>query len=185
LFALLVAHHTVLDPTLAVFDNTFTADPGELDPSLAPYENRLPGQIVRFARTGGLPAPRRPAPALPCVVRGIAAHGVKAAWDHGIPIVAGTDALPGLALSHELELYVRAGIPAVDVLALATLGAARVMGMKHAAGSIAIGKHADVVLIDGDPTRDITTLRNADLVVCRGVIYDPAALAEVVGMRRR
>jgi hypothetical protein len=47
------------------------------------------------------------------------------------------------------------------------------------------GKHADAVLIDGDPTRDITTLRNADLVVCRGVIYDPAALAEVVGMRRR
>src|SRR5262249_54178893 len=46
-FDLLVAHHTVLDPTLATFHAMFVADPGQLDPVLAPYENRLPAQIAR------------------------------------------------------------------------------------------------------------------------------------------
>src|SRR6185295_1641938 len=54
---LLVAKRTVLDPTLVAFDNMFTGDPGDLDPVLAPYAERLPAQIVRGARGGGLPAP--------------------------------------------------------------------------------------------------------------------------------
>jgi len=110
---------------------------------------------------------------------------VKLAWDRGIPIVSGTDYFAGLSLPHELELYVQAGIPAPDVLALATLGAARAMGLDRDTGSIAVGKRADLVLVDGDPTRDIAALRRTDAVVCRGVIYDPAELFAALGMRPR
>jgi imidazolonepropionase-like amidohydrolase len=88
-------------------------------------------------------------------------------------------------LPHELALYVQAGIPPAEVLALATLGDARIMGKDREVGSIAAGKRADLVLIDGDPTRDISTLRNIDAVVCRGVVYDPAELDAAVGMRPR
>jgi len=151
---------------------------------LAPYENRLPAQIVRGGRGGGLPAPdgkraryRESYAAL--------LHMVKHAWDRKIPIVAGTDDTAGLSLPHELELYVQAGIPPADVLAPATLGAAHVMGQDRDAGSIAVGKRADLVLIDGDPTRDIATVRNTDAVVCRGVVYHPAELFTAVGMRPR
>jgi hypothetical protein len=181
---LLVAHHTVLDPTLVAFHQMFVSDPGELDPALAPYEKRLPAQSVRFGKSGGLPAPggkrarfRESFAAL--------LHMIKRAWDLRIPIVAGTDDAPGLALSHELELYVQAGIPAPDVLALATIGAARVMHQDRESGSIAPGKRADLVLVDGDPTRDITAVRNTDVVVCRGVVYQPAELFTAAGMRPR
>ena len=85
----------------------------------------------------------------------------------------------------ELELYVEAGIPAPEVLSLATLGAARIMGQDRESGSIAVGKRADLALVDGDPTRDISALRNVDVVVCRGAVYDPAVLLETVGMRGR
>jgi imidazolonepropionase-like amidohydrolase len=102
---------------------------------------------------------------------------------HRQRVVASTDAVAGLSLSHELELYVRAGIPAADVLALATLGAARVMGLDREAGSIAVGKRADLVLLDGDPTRDITAVRNTRSVVCRGLVYDPAELFGAISMR--
>ncbi len=181
---LLVAHKTVLDPTLATFHGMFVADPGELDPILAPYASRLPAQIARGGRNGGLPAlgakRARYRASFAALLR-----FVKLAWDRKIPIVAGTDNTPGLTFPHELELYVQAGIPAPEVLSLATIGAARVMGMAGETGSIAVGKRADMVLIDGDPTTDISTVRNTDAVVCRGVVYDPAELFAAVGMRAR
>jgi imidazolonepropionase-like amidohydrolase len=181
---LLAAHHTVIDPTVALYHNMFTSEPGELDPVLVPYEKRLPSQVVRGGRGGGLAAPgglrARYRASYAALLRMI-----KLAWDHGIPIVSGTDYLAGLSLPHELELYVEAGIPPADVLAIATLGAARVMGIDRDTGSIAVGKRADLVLVDGDPTRDISTLRRTDLVVCRGTIYDPAELFAALGMRPR
>jgi imidazolonepropionase-like amidohydrolase len=182
---LLVAHRTVLDPTLVAFHDMFTADPGELDPALAPYASRLPARVARDGRRGGLPAPggqrARYRDSYAALLRMI-----KLAWDRGIPIVAGTDHPPaGLSLAHELEQYVEAGIPPTEVLALATIGAARIMGQDRASGSIAVGKRADLVLIDGDPTRDISTVRRTDAVVCRGVVYDPAELFAAAGMLAR
>lgn len=181
---LLVAHRTVLDPTLATFHGMFVSDPGDPDPILAPYENRLPAQIARGSRGGGLPAPDGARARFRASYAALL-RMVKAAWDRKIPIVAGTDAIAGLSLPHELELYVQAGIPAADVLSLATLGSARVMGQDRDAGSIAPGKRADLVLVDGDPTRDISAVRNTSAVVCRGVVYDPGELFTAMGMRPR
>jgi imidazolonepropionase-like amidohydrolase len=179
-----VAHHTVLDPTLVAFHGMFTAEPGELDPAMVPYAQRLPPQVERGAHGGGLPAPGGQRNKFRASYAAML-RMVKLAWDRHIPIVAGTDDVPGLSLSHELELYVQAGIPAADVLAIATLGAARVMGKDRELGSIAVGKRADLVLVDGDPTRDIAVLRNTDAVVCRGILYDPVELFQAAGMRPR
>jgi imidazolonepropionase-like amidohydrolase len=181
---LLVAHKTVLDPTLATFHRMFTADPGELDPVIAPYASRLPAQAVRGARGGGLPAPGAKRAQYRASYAALL-RLVKLAWDRKIPIVAGTDDIDGLSLSHELELYVQAGIPAADVLSLATLGAAHVMGKDGEVGSITVGKRADLALVDGDPTRSIAAVRNTDTVVCRGVVYVPAELFKAIGMRAR
>lgn len=179
---LLVEHKTVLDPTLATFHGMFTADAGDLDPVLAPYAGRLPAQVERGGHGGGLPAPGDKR------AKYRASHAalgrmVKAAWDRKITIVPGTDDVAGLSYSHELELYVAAGIPAAEVLALASLGAARVMHVDKDRGSISVGKQADLVLVDGDPTKDITAVRKASSVVCRGAVYDPGELFTAVGMR--
>jgi len=181
---LLVSHHTAIDPTLAVFHNMFTSDPGQLDPVLVPYEKRLPAQVVRGARGGGLAAPPDQRARFRASYAALL-RMVKLAFDRGIPIVSGTDYFAGLSLPHELELYAEAGIPPADVLAIASLGAARVMAIDRDTGSIAPGKRADLVLVDGDPTRDIAALRRTDAVVCRGIVYDPAELFAALGTQPR
>jgi len=181
---LLAAHRTVLDPTLVIFDGQLTSDPGELEPLLVPYADRLPAQVVRVRKSIGLAAPGGQRARFRASFAAMQ-RLVKRAWDRGIPIVAGTDRSAGMSLLRELELYVQAGIPTTEVLSLATIGAARIMGQDRDAGSIAAGKRADLVLVDGDPTRDIAALRNTDVVVCRGVVYDPGELYGAAGMRPR
>jgi imidazolonepropionase-like amidohydrolase len=107
----------------------------------------------------------------------------KAFYDAGIPIVAGTDSLAGFTLPRELELYEEAGIPSVKVLQLATLGAARVMKRDQDLGSIAPGKLADMILVEGDPTVHVGDVRNVRTVVKGGVVYQSADLYRAVGVK--
>jgi len=106
----------------------------------------------------------------------------KLLFDRGVPIIAGTDAFTGFTLLRELELYALAGIPAIDVLRIATLDAARVVGQEATTGSITEGKYADLVLVDGNPLEDITSLHKATLVVQGDRLYQPAAIYEAIGV---
>jgi imidazolonepropionase-like amidohydrolase len=108
---------------------------------------------------------------------------VKALYDAGVTIVAGTDAMAGFTLHRELELYVDSGIPAPAALRIATLGAARVMKRDGDLGSVAPGKLADMILVDGDPVARISDVRRVVLTVKDGVVYDPAALWREVGVK--
>jgi imidazolonepropionase-like amidohydrolase len=101
----------------------------------------------------------------------------------GVPLLVGTDLWPGFGLHHEMELFVRAGIPAPDVLELATLGAARVMGRDDELGSVEPGKLADLILVDGDPTANISDIRRVVTVIKDGRVYDPAAIYGALGIR--
>jgi imidazolonepropionase-like amidohydrolase len=172
-----------IDPTLTTFEGMFTARPGQLDPNQAPIASRMPPQVLRSFYAGGLPVP----PGMDQRYRdsfGEMMGIVKAMYDAGVPIVAGTDNGPvGFQLLRELELYVQAGIPAPKVLELATIGAARVMHHDSDRGSIAVGKVADVVLVDGDPTAKISDARKTVLVVKDGVEYEPKELYAVLGVK--
>lgn len=68
----------------------------------------------------------------------------------------GTDQGSGCALHRELEVYNESGIPAAEVLRMATPTAAQVMKRDNELGSIAPGKLADMILVDGDPTTNIS-----------------------------
>jgi imidazolonepropionase-like amidohydrolase len=107
---------------------------------------------------------------------------VRALHEAGIPIVAGSDLTAGFVLPRELENYVRAGIPVPEVLKIATLGAARVMKHDGELGSIAPGKLADMILVDGDPVADIGELRRVVLTIKDGVLYETAKLWQAVGV---
>jgi cytosine/adenosine deaminase-related metal-dependent hydrolase len=180
----LAAHRTVIDPTVAIYEGIFTSEPGDLNPILVPLRGRLPAQVERGGGgPGGLDAPGGKRAVYRASYEAMLKM-VKLAFDRGVTVVAGTDA-GGVAFPRELELYVKAGIPAPDVLALASFGAARVMGKDREAGSIAVGKRADLVLVDGDPTRDISAVRNTDVVIARGVVYDPAELLASAGIAPR
>jgi imidazolonepropionase-like amidohydrolase len=100
-----------------------------------------------------------------------------------VTIVAGTDATPGFSLHRELELYSEAGIPAPEILRIATLGAAKVMKRDQDLGRVAPGKLADFILVDGDPTARIADIRRVVLTVKDGTVYDPAALYAAIGVK--
>ena len=94
----------------------------------------------------------------------------------GVQVLPGTDEIGGFALHRELELYAEAGIPPADVLYLATLGAAKVMGMDATLGSLAVGKRADMILVDGDPLSRMSDIGRVVLTMKGGALYDPAHL---------
>jgi imidazolonepropionase-like amidohydrolase len=102
----------------------------------------------------------------------------------GIPFVAGTDAIAGFALHRELELYVQAGLTPAEALQVATWNGALYTGLSGELGSIERGKKADLILIDGDPTRNIADIRRISLVMKEGTVFYPAEVYESVGVKR-
>lgn len=179
---LLKERGTVSDPTLATFEDMILGRRGEVSPTYAAVADRLPAQVRRGLLSGGLAPPagmeQRYRDSFRAMLR-----MVKALHDAGIPIVAGTDALPGFALHRELELYADAGLPAPEILRIATLGAARVMKHDKDLGTIAPGKLADFILVDGDPTTRIRDIRRVVLTVKDGFLFEPSALYAAIGVK--
>jgi imidazolonepropionase-like amidohydrolase len=179
---LLRARRTVIDPTLGVFEGLFTDRPGKVASGFAAVAERMPPQVRRGFLNGGLPVP----PGMDARYRESfrAMERLLVLLEkEGIPIVAGTDGLPGFALHRELELYVEAGLSPQRVLQIATLDAARVAGRAEDLGTIEPGKLADLVVVEGNPGSRIGDIRRIRLVVKDGAIYDPAALCREMGIR--
>jgi imidazolonepropionase-like amidohydrolase len=104
----------------------------------------------------------------------------------GARIAAGTDAgnigtLHGPSIYRELRLMVDAGMNPAQVLSAATLGGARVMGREAELGTLAPGKLADLLVLDGDPTADLRVLETPREVVKGGRILSREELLRVAG----
>jgi hypothetical protein len=180
--ALLKEKKTVIDPTAVTFEQLYLARPGEIDPSIRAVADRLPPMVARMFLAGGLEA-GGDKDALYRASYKKMLDFVAALHTAGIRIVPGTDGVSGFWLDRELELYAEAGIPKGDVLYLATLGAARVMGRDKATGSIEKGKDADLILVDGDPLARMSDVRKVVTTVRGGIVYDAAAVYAAVGVR--
>ena len=179
---LLKERKTVIDPTVNVFEAMFTDRAGKMPARYEALAERLPPQVRRYLLGGGLPVPEGKDERYRESERALL-RMIKMLYDAGVPLVAGTDALPGFALHRELELYAEADIPAAEVLRIATIKAARLMKRDGELGSIAAGKLADLVLVDGDPARRIADIERVSLVVKDGNVYDSAALYNAIGVR--
>jgi hypothetical protein len=179
---LLLQHKTVVDPTVTVFEGMFVSRRGAMSPSYAAIADRLPAQVRRSFLTGGL-AVREGMDDRYRASFAKMMQLVKMLYDDGVPIVAGTDGLAGFTLHRELELYVQAGIPAPEVLRIATLGGAKVMHRDSELGSVAPGKLADLVVIDGDPTTNISDVRKPVWVVKDGLLFSSRAVYQALGVR--
>lgn len=179
---LLLAHHTTVDVTLATFEPDFTGRPGKVSPDLAPVLNRLPAQVQRGAYSGGLPVTAQTdqlyKDSYDAMLR-----MTKRMYDADIPILAGTDTLAGIMLHRELELEVRAGIPPAKALQIATFNAARLLKQENELGSIAPGKRADFVLVEGNPAVNISDIRRCRLVMKNGVLFKSADVYAAVGIK--
>ena len=108
---------------------------------------------------------------------------LKRAYQAGVPLLAGTDAVNpkddyGQALHAELQNFVRAGIPPIEVLRIATQRSASAVGAGDLLGSLEPGKLADVVLLDANPLDDIANTLTTWRVIAGGRVFaEPQPLA--------
>lgn len=180
--AKLKARGVVVDPTISVFENMFTARLGTPSPSYAMIADRMPAQVRRWFVTGGLPVPDGMDERYRASYQRML-EMVAALYNGGVTIVAGTDGLAGFTLHRELELYVQAGLAPRDVLRIATLTAAQVAKRDHDLGTIEPGKLADFILVDGDPTRNISDVRRVVTVVKDGKVFEAGEIYGELGIR--
>ena len=103
------------------------------------------------------------------------------AYKDGVTLVMGSDAgnfliLHGPTVQHELALWVRAGIPPTVALQAATYNAARLLRAENHIGSIRVGNDADLLLVDGNPLEDITSVERISIVIFKGEQLDRSDL---------
>jgi hypothetical protein len=107
---------------------------------------------------------------------------LKQLHDNGVELLPGTDDATGFGLHRELEIYTLAGIEPAEVLRMATIGAAEHLGQEADLGTVEVGKFADLVLIEGDPTADIKKIRRPKLVMKGGDIFLPSEIYPQLGI---
>jgi imidazolonepropionase-like amidohydrolase len=184
LIATMAQRHITVDPTLVVVESLLMPENGDLGAAYAPYVGTLPPAVERGFRQGGLEVP-------PDLTRADYRKSfakmealVGALHKAGVPIVAGTDG-SGIELVRELELYVDAGFTPAEALNAATLAPARLQGVDAKTGSITVGKAADLVLVDGDPSQHIGDLRHTRVVMMDGGVMNADALRAAGGFAGR
>jgi imidazolonepropionase-like amidohydrolase len=177
LIADLARRRVVIDDTVALYDQLFYTheEAAKREPGIATLPRELATGI------GTLPAADAPAAAR-AFARYLELIGLL--HKRGVTLVAGTDiAVPGHSVHRELELYVEAGFTPMEAIQAATLAPARHMRLDKELGTIEPGKRADLVVVRGNPLARISDLRNTQLVVARGRVYDTRTLWELVGFK--
>jgi imidazolonepropionase-like amidohydrolase len=104
---------------------------------------------------------------------------VRAAHHRGVRLQAGSHVpgpYPVVSLHWELEHFVQAGIPPLDVLRIATQDAAAAVGAEDHLGTLEVGKLADIVLLNANPLDDIKNTQTIWRVIKGGWVFDPEKL---------
>lgn len=115
----------------------------------------------------------------------VAQENLKRLYDGGAILATGTDQTSGPALHRELELLAAAGLPPSAIIRMATLNGAVFLGREKDLGSIEVGKLADAVLLNADPTQSIENARDIALVIRGGAIIDESRLELAGGPAKR
>jgi len=180
----LIAHHVAVTSTLAVFE-TFVPNRPPMSEEMRVRESLLPEAWGSYVTTRA----------------GIAEHADSSVWPRlfqmemqferdfvkqGGVLMAGCDptgyggVLPGFGDQRNLELLVEAGFTPEEAIHIATENGAKWLGEDQHFGTIAVGKDADLVVVNGNPANRISDVENVDTVYKDGVGYDPQKLIESV-----
>ena len=175
----LVAHHVAVTSTLPVFE---ASAPGR--PKL---QQRVISAMSAAAAESYLTARARVALDAPMTALMRKEMDFEFAFAKaGGLLLAGPDptgnggVLPGFGDQREVELLVEAGFTPVQAIQIATQNGAKYLGQDDRIGTLAAGKQADMVLIKGDPSKNIEDIENVETVFKAGVGYDAAKLIESV-----
>jgi imidazolonepropionase-like amidohydrolase len=180
-YAELSKRKTIIDPTLTVWEPLMTSDGTSIPPEYAPFADIAPPAVARGWKISGYP-----------LFDNLTRDDFRKSFNKmvglvtklhqaGVRIVAGTDGY-GLELVRELELYQQAGLTNAEALQTATIVPARMTSMDDRVGSVATGKTADIILVDGDVSKDLGNLRHVDTVFIDGYRLDGEQLREASGL---
>jgi imidazolonepropionase-like amidohydrolase len=177
---LLLDHHTVVDPTIALMEIIFHPNNQPIA-AFEPGMLKVAPELREGLDTMGVPPPAadRAAERFKTLLQTI-----QLLHQAGVPIVVGTDqAVPGYSVDREMEIYVKAGFTPMEAIQAATLASARAMGMEKESGTIEAGKRADVIVVDGNPLDNISDVRKVTAVFTGGRMFQPAQLWTSVGFK--
>lgn len=180
--ALMKRKGTALDTTAMILERLMLSRAGEVAEADAPYLSHMPIGYQRFRQRSfvTIADPQEDARYRKGFERLVETLGLL--HRAGIRLLPGTDDGTGVSVHRELELYVRAGMTPAQALRAGSLDAAAYLGQDHDRGSIAPGKLAELVLVAGDPTTDISEVRRARMVIAGGAIYYPAEIYRALGI---
>jgi hypothetical protein len=180
---LLREKNTAIDPTLTAFEAMFNQRQGQANPSYRFVANNVPPTLRRSWLTNSMDVNDKNAEPFRVSYERLLGL-VKRMFDAGVPILAGSDDIAGFTIHRELELYVAAGISPADALKIATWNGAKYSQVLETSGSITPGKQADLILVEGDPAKNISDIRKISMVMRSGAIYFPSELYEAMGVKR-
>jgi len=180
---LMKANHIALDTTSMTLERLMLSRSGEVQAGDRPYLDHVPIGYQRYRKRSFVTIN---SPADDAAYQG----GFKKVLEvmtlldkEGIQMLPGTDDTTGFALLRELELYVAAGISPAKTLRYATLDCEKYFKRDSQLGTIERGKLADFVLVDGDPTQDISAMRKTRMTMVGGVAYYPAEIFEFLSIK--
>ncbi len=177
LFQRMKEQNETYDPTLAAAEAWTDWQEGNAEPLDRPLAQQV-GPASLLAATRKALAKNEQSPA---VNLRQGQENLLAAWRAGVTLVAGTDSgnillIHGPALHRELQLWVEAGIPASVALRAATGNAAALLRAQDRIGLIAVGRDADLLLVDGNPVDDIKRTESIRTVFSKGERIDRPGL---------
>ena len=178
----LAEERIVIDPTVSTFRSLLMGEDKKMVQEYKEIADHLPPSVTRSLKGSVM---KVSAEEFKSYVAGSDAlvKMVKMLYDNKVEIIPGTDHIAGFTLHRELELYSNAGIPNMDILKIASLNCAKLVGAAHKTGSITVGKHADLVLVDGNPLKNMTDLQKVSMVIKGNHFYNSAELHKSMGVK--
>lgn len=178
----LVAHHVAVTSTLPVFETSV--------PNRAPLDSRVLDAMLPEARVAYLTIRSRISDTVgksdwPALFKKELEFEREFAKQGGV-LLAGLDptgyggVIAGFGDQREVELLVEAGFTPVEAIHIATSNGAEFLGELATIGTLAVGKKADIVVIQGDPSANIKDIEKVEIVFKDGIGYDSAKLIDSV-----
>jgi len=180
----LITHHVAVTSTLAIFE-TFAPNRPPLMKEIRVRNSLVPAGWSDYATTRAALAERGDASLWPKLLK-MEFQFERDFVKQGGLLMAGCDptgyggVLPGFGDQRNLELLVEAGFTPVEAIHIATENGARWLGEESHFGTIAAGKDADLVVVDGNPAAKIDDIEKVQMVFKDGVGYDPKKLIDSV-----
>jgi hypothetical protein len=184
LIATLVSHHVAVTSTLPVFE-------GDAGGGRPPLRQQVLDAMTPQAREDYFLLRQRSASAPPPKIDPALLWKHELELEHAFAAAGGLlltgpdptgrgDVLPGFGDQRGIELLVEAGFSPVEAIRVATLNGAIYMGRDKEIGSVTVGKNADLVVIRGDPAKQISDIEKVEIVFKDGVGYDSQRLLNSV-----